>query len=268
MTAKDAKAATADSDGRTGQSAPSYRAPAVTRAMAVIEFLAEAHEPQRLSTIARELRLPKSSCFTILSTLEAAGYVRQEEEDDAWALTLRLYYLGMKTSQTADVVSLAQPLVEALGEKTDLTSHLALLDGRSVRYALKVDSSSFVQFDTDPGRRASLHMSAVARVVIAHLPAAARDVMLAGYRFTGGTTNAFRSRREFDKALEQVRAQGYAVEDEEEALGVRCVAAPVIDRGGRCIGAIGVLGLVAEFADLDGVVAQVVDTAEQLSGRL
>jgi DNA-binding IclR family transcriptional regulator len=249
--------------------APSYRAPAVARALALIEFLADSPEPQKLSTIARELGAPKSSCFTILSTLETAGYVRQDEGDDAWALTLRLYYLGMKTAEAADVVPIAEPLLERLRDKTRMTTHLGLIDdSRTIRYALKVNSQNFVRFDTDPGTRASLHLTAIARAILANLPRDARDNMLRGYRFEGGTERAFRSKREFDAELDLVRERGFALEDQEDFLGVRCIAAPVFASGDRCIGAVGVLGLVAELDDVDGVAKDVVRTAKQLSGKL
>jgi DNA-binding IclR family transcriptional regulator len=234
----------------------------------VIEFLAQAGDAQKLSTVARELGLPKSSCFTILTTLESAGYVRQEDEGDAWALTLRLYYLGMKTAEAVAAVPLAQPILERLRDTTRLTSHLGLLEGRSVRYAAKIDSSSFVQFDTNPGRPASLHMTAIARAVLANVSAETRDAMLRGYKFEGGTERAFRSRRAFEKELEGVRARGYAVEDQEEVLGVRCVAAPVIDAGDRCIGSVGVLGLVAELDDVEAIGATVAAAAAELSAKL
>jgi DNA-binding IclR family transcriptional regulator len=250
------------------EAAPSYRAPAVTRAMAVIELLVDSPEPQKLSTIARELEMPKSSCFTILSTLEAAGYVRQGEDNDAWALTLRLYYLGMKTAQAADIVPVAQPLLERLRDETGLTSNLALLDARSISYAIKVDAPSFVRFETTPGRRASLHLTAVARAVLAHLPTEVRNGMLRGYRFEGGTSHAFRSRREFDAELERVRKRGFAVEDQEEMLGVRCLAAPLMATDERCIGAVGVVGLAAEVSDPDAIATEVIATARRLSDEL
>lgn len=254
-------------NGRQSESGTSYRAPAVTRALAIIELLVDAPEPQKLSTIARQLGAPKSSCFTILSTLEAAGFVRQDEDDDTWALTLRLYYLGLRTAEAVDAVPIAQPLIERLRDQTGLTAHLGLLEAHAVRYALKFDAPNLVRFETVPGTRASLHMTAVARAVLAFLPEEDRDTMLRGHRFEGGTSRAFRSRRSFEKELERVRERGYAVEDQEEATGVRCLAAPVVTRDGRSIGAVGVMGLVSEL-DPPRVAKQVISTANALAAQL
>jgi DNA-binding IclR family transcriptional regulator len=247
---------------------PTYHVPAVARALAVLELLASRNEPQRLSSMARELGLPKSSCFTILATLEREGVVRKHEEDDAWSVTLWLYYLGLKAAAGTRVVALSQPVLEQLRDTTSLTAHLGLLDGTTVRYAVKVEAHSFVQFDTAPGKTARLHLTALARAVAAHVPPETLQAMLRGYRLTGGTGKAFTSRKAFERELEQVRERGWALEDEEETLGVRCLAAPVTDGGGRCIGAVGVTGLVGQLDDPDRLAPAVVAAARAVSNRL
>jgi DNA-binding IclR family transcriptional regulator len=224
-------------DSGEGRGAKSYHVPAVARALSIIEFLADYREPQGVSAIARGLGIPKSSCFTILSTLESEGYV--------------------------------EPILESLRDKTGLTTQLALFDGRTVRYALKVEPpQSFVRFNTDPGHLASWHLTAAAKAVAAMLPRNELETALRNYKFEGGTERAARSRSAYNAQLDRTRELGYALEDQEETMGVRCVAAPVVDASGRCVGAISVTGLVTQLDVPEQTAVPVVRAAQALSARL
>src|ERR1700686_4229382 len=86
-----------------------YRVPAAARTLALLEMLADEHEPQGVSAIAPRLGLPKASCFALLTTLEQAGYVRRDERDE-WTLTLRIYHVGISAAQNIDILVVAEPI--------------------------------------------------------------------------------------------------------------------------------------------------------------
>jgi DNA-binding IclR family transcriptional regulator len=225
-----------------------YEVVAVRRALAVLELLSDEAEPQGVSSIAKHLGIPKSSCLGLLVTLEAAGYARRDERNK-WSPTLRSYYLGMNAVRNLDLLNLARPILERIRDETSLTAHLGIFEGGVVRYALKVEPGAMVRFDTYPGKVASLHLTALARAVTAYVHPAELDALLDGYSFAGGTPRAAASAKRFRMLLREVHERGFAHEDEEETSGVSCIAAPIFgERGVR--GALGLTGLAAQIEKL------------------
>lgn len=245
----------------------SYRVPAAARALALLEFLAEAQAPIGLSETARQTGIPKSSCFALMSTLEQAGYVRRNQRDE-WLPTLRVYHVGMKAAKNTDIQAAAQPVLAELCEATGLTAHLGLFDGDAITYALKVDPpTGMVKFDTYPGKRASPHLTAIGRAVASALEETELGVLLDGHEFSGGDKPKVRTREKFMSEIRRVQKRGYAVEMEEETSGVACVAAPV--RSPRAA-AIGVTALAGQLRDrgVEVIASAVVEAAASLSGML
>jgi DNA-binding IclR family transcriptional regulator len=253
-------------DSRSGRR-PSYSIPALARGMKILEYLASTGEPAGVSDIARAVSVPKSSCFNILSTLEAAGYL-QHAEDQRWSLTIKLGLTGMQSARNVNVLAVDRPILEALAHETEMTAHLAMLAGGGVVYADKVEPPGFVRFSTYPGKAASLHLTALARAIASGLTPDELDRMLKGYRFEGGTERAVRSRAQFEKLLDVTRRQGYAFELEEETEGVCCLAAPVFDAQDRVVAAVGVTGLTQGVLDpVSKLGERVRQAAAELTGR-
>jgi IclR family KDG regulon transcriptional repressor len=256
------RASTSASSGR-------YRVPAVSRALSIMEFLADRHEASGVSAIARALDIPKSSCFSILSTLEVSGYAKRDDKD-LWSLTLRIHQVGLSRAHKVDILNVAQPELERLRDATALTAHLGLAEGDGVLYALKVEPPGIIRFDTYPGKRASLHLTAIGRVIAAYMRPEELDAILAEYRFEGGTERAVRSREAFEEQLRIVRANGYALEDEEETYGACCIAAPVTDHHDRLNAAVGVTGLATQISSssVGELSEHVIAAAESISHLL
>ncbi|MCW2950999.1 MAG: hypothetical protein JWQ48_169 [Conexibacter sp.] len=246
-----------------------YYVPAVGRALQIVELLAQSGEPLGVSAVARELNMPKSSCFNVLSTLEACGYVKRHA-DQTWSLTLKVVVVGAQAGRSLDVLSFAKPVLERLAHSTGMPAHLALPDQSGVVYAEKVDAPGFIRFETYPGKQASLHLTALARAIAAHLETDDLGRLMDRHQFEGGTERAVHSREEFVKRLQETRDRGYAYEQEEETLGVCCVAAPVFDGGRHVLGAVGVTGLSAQLGPdhVDEIGGQVTAAAAELGDLL
>jgi IclR family transcriptional regulator, KDG regulon repressor len=256
-----AKAGPASEEGRR------YRVPAAARVLALIEFLAAARTPMGISETARQMGIPKSSCFALMTTLEQAGYVRRDERDE-WTLTLRIYHVGVSAAKSVDIQVAAQPVLRDLCEVTGLTSHLGLFDGSSIIYALKVDPpGGMVKFDTYPGKRASPHLTAIGRAIASTMSKAEIAALLDGYHFTGGDNPKIRSRSALTSELRVIRERGYAVEMEEETLGVGCIAAPVIHAGSAAIGVAALAGQIKDKS-VETISAAVIGAAKSLSAAL
>jgi DNA-binding IclR family transcriptional regulator len=244
-------------------SATRYKVPAAARALTLLEFLAGEREPRGVSFLARSVGIPKSSCFSLLATLEEAGYVARNA-DDEWSLTMRLYHVGMVSARNVNLLALAQPILQELVDRTGLTAHLGVLEGSRVIYAEKVDAAGMVRFDTFPGKEASLHLTAIGRVVASLLDERRLERLLDGYVFTPGASCRLRSREAFLRELARIRVRGFAFENEEETAGVVCIAAPV---HAASAAAVGVTALAAQLRErsVKVVSARVREAADSLS---
>jgi DNA-binding IclR family transcriptional regulator len=244
--------------------------PSLERGFKILELLSGDGNPRGVSEIARELGFPKSSCHGLLETLERAGYVARGPSD-AWSPTLRMHLIGLRVAARGGVLREAQPALDALRDRTGLSCHLGILDGAAIVYAAKAAPAGIVQFDTSPGKRGSLHLTAIGQVFAAWMDAEELERALDLSPVRGGTKRAAHSRNELVERLSVVREQGFAFEDEQEMEGVRCVAAPVFERPGSTVAAaVGVTGLASQIpdahvAELSGLVLA---AASDISARL
>jgi IclR family KDG regulon transcriptional repressor len=207
------------------------------RALRILEGFGE--RQLGVSEIAREQGLTKSTAFRLVSTLRRAGYLQQDAETGRYALGLRLLDLGQKVARGLDVRRVARPAMFALAERTRASVFLAVLfQGRAVNVE-QVDSSEPVRVAFNgPDFGLLPHTIATGKVLLAALPSAERDRAVAALDLPALTPYTLTSHDEVLRELERIDRQGYAVNDQEQVLGVRGVAAPVRDHRGEVIAAI------------------------------
>jgi DNA-binding IclR family transcriptional regulator len=243
--------------------------PNVDRAFKILELLSASPEGLRFVDIYEQLSLAKSSAFVLLDNLEMKGYVEKMPEGK-YRATLRLFHLGSQVLKNMDIRAIALPYMTALRDDTGFPVHLAMLDGLDVVYLEKVEGTSFIRFDTYIGKRSPLHLTAVGKSIAAYLTEPQLNEILAARGLGGGTAKAPATLAEFKEMLQAVRKQGYALEDEEEVLGVRCIGAPIWNHDGNVTSSISIISLVREmpearFAELS---SKIIDTAGQISTAL
>ncbi|QHW35523.1 IclR family transcriptional regulator (plasmid) [Paenibacillus rhizovicinus] len=216
-----------------------YAVPALEKSLSILESLAQSREPLSMPEIAARIKVPKTSIFMILSTLEEHGYIEKTTEGK-FRLTLKLYDLGQTVLDKLDIRDIARPVMQELADQLEYTVHLAsLIDGKAV-YIEKVQGPSFVQFSTHIGQAWHLHNSGVGKAIAAFLPPQELDHILMKHGLPATTPNTMVNANEFKDFLESVRSLGYAIEDEEGEQGIRCIAAPVFDHNGRVVGSVSI----------------------------
>ncbi len=143
---------------------------AVERALAMLEAVAQ--EPEGLSNaeISRKLQMPKSSASYILRTLETQGYLNRDEGSGKYRVGLKILSLSRGALSGIDVREVALPIMRHLVEQTNLTCHLAILDGPEAVYIEKVEPTGFIRMDTWVGRRMRVHATSVGKALVAHIP--------------------------------------------------------------------------------------------------
>jgi DNA-binding IclR family transcriptional regulator len=244
--------------------------PALERALAILEKLGQSRQGLTLSQLSRYLVLPKSSAHCLLRTLERRGYVRRERLTGRYRLGLQVWSLASAALRSVEIRDLAAPLLRRLHEQTGLTVHLAILSGGQAIVIDKYAPAGTSHVGTWLGRRMDLHCTAVGKALAAYLPEEEleQQVRLRGLlRYNDNTIGSF---RRLKAELAQTRRRGYAVDDEEEAIGVRCLGAPVLNGQGDAVAAVSISGTIAEInsANWQRLVAAVMDTARAIASRL
>jgi DNA-binding IclR family transcriptional regulator len=244
------------------------RSPAIDKALSILELLSHHPYGLRMVDIARELALPKSSTHMTLEVLRTRGYVIRDDTG-CHRLGLKLFELGARMLQGLDVRQVVRPHLEALSQRTGLTSHLAALDGNQVVYLDRVDGHGLVRFDTYVGKRAAVNLTAVGKAIVAYMPEAQLDEILRA-DFRRGRASAPSLPFEFKAQLREFRELGYMVDDEEDVQGIYCVAAPLHDASGKVTWSVGVIGLKSDLPgdSFERIGAEVRATAATISSML
>ncbi|WP_298182675.1 IclR family transcriptional regulator [Saccharomonospora sp.] len=215
--------------------------PALRRGLAVLRLLATKAEPVTAASVARELGLPRSTTYHLLSELVNAGFATHLPEERRYGLGLAAFEVGSAYLRHDPLEELARPLLRRLVSRLDLTAHLGVLHGAETLYLLREQPRWPLGLVTDVGVRLPAHLPASGRAMLAHLPAAQVRALFPSaasfvLRTERGPTDLPRLRR----LLSAERRRGWAVEDGYVTEGFASVAAPVFNPDGRPIAAISV----------------------------
>jgi DNA-binding IclR family transcriptional regulator len=196
-----------------------------------------------LREIAKRVGLNKSTACRILKQLSAHNLIEQSASTGLYRLGIRLFELGSLAADNLRYGDVARPYLEALTAETGEASHFAILEGSSIIHLVRIESPKAVRAVTCRlGERYPFHCLAVGKAIAAHLPESKIEALLDSSDLRKFTERTITKRAGFNRELERVRRNGYAVDDEEFMNGVRCIGAPVRGYKGRVLGAINVVG--------------------------
>ncbi len=220
------------------------KAPAVPLVSAAVRVLAVLDQLSRqravgLEELSRQLKLAKPTVYRFLLTLQELGYARRID-GERWAMTMKMFNMGSRALDHLDLHAAARPIAEELADEVGETVHMGVLDGDSAVYVLKIESKYTIRMYSRVGRRMPLYCTAIGKVLLAWMNPAERDEALEGVRLVAFNPRTLTTRAALESAVEQVRQQGYAVDDEEREDGVHCIGAPVFDYTGSVVAAISV----------------------------
>lgn len=221
----------------------------LTRALSILESLAHHPEGMSLTELSDATDLPPSTTHRLLTTLEAERFVRPDPNGGLWRIGVAAFFVGSAFARSRDTLSLVRPYLKRLMEVSGETANLFVeSDGEAVCIG-QIESRHAMRAITGIGGRIMLHSSAAGKVLMAFADSKdyarlQRQADYAAVNERNGTTrDALRAQ------LEQIRASGYATDDEAHAVGLRCVAAPVFNEFGEAVAAISVSGPKARITD-------------------
>ncbi len=206
------------------------------RAFALLELLSTKKEGARLSEIARDACLHKSTAHRLLASLIDLGYVQKTDERECfYQLTWKLYEIAGRMLGNADIIAIARPILDGLRDACRETVHLVTRDGADIVYLYKAESESNAYYMASRiGMRRPLHCTAAGKAILAMLEAddVARIWDMSDKQAL--TEHTITSLDALSRELAVTRQRGYAIDDEENEAGLRCIAAAIRERTGRC----------------------------------
>ncbi len=240
---------------------------ALARGLDVLTCFDADHPAMTLSEVAVAAGLARPTARRLLLTLAELGYVRIS--DNRFALTPKVFSLGIAYTSSLGLWTIARPHLEALVGRTGESSSMAQLDGSDIVYVARVSVPKIIALRVDIGTRFPAARTSQGKVLLAALGEAAATAALAEPSRSGLPPVPERPVAELRRELTRVRAQGWALADEELAPGVRSVAAPVRDGTGAVRAAMNVTVHAAETSTehlLDVYLPLLLEAAARVSG--
>lgn len=212
----------------------------VVKAAEILFLFTEKYE-MTLTEITERSGLGKSSVYKYLNTLEYLGLVEKDPGTKRYRLGIRILELSGAVLENLELRKVTRPFLEELARKCNETIHLMVeRDGEGV-YIEKIDSPRAIRMYSQIGKKLPLHTGAVGKTLLAHMPESERDEVISRplIRFT---ENTITDPDKLKKELAAIRERGYALDNEEVEIGLKCVGAPVRDYTGDVVASISIAG--------------------------
>ena len=238
-----AKPARASAPGRTDQ------VQSLARALAILNRLAAAEEGATLTEVAQQVGLSPSTAHRLLTTLEGERYVHFDAERRLWSVGVQAFVAGSGFLKTRSLAAAARPHMRALMEDGGETVNLAVEDGGEAVYLAQVECRQMMRAFARPGGRVPLHCSSVGKALLSAMGEAELARVLHRHGLARLTVKTVTSGAALREDLRAARARGYAVDDEENAVGLRCVAAVVFNEAAEPVAAMSLSGPMARIPD-------------------
>ena len=244
------------------------RAPAVDRALDVIELLAVRENALPLSEMLTKLAIPRQSLIRILNTLCDRGVVDRTGQRGFYRLGMRLLYFGERLQDKIKLRSIGRPLMQGLSEKTHKTVELSTLDRDQLVLIEQIEGTEGIRLYSRIGSTYPyFHAVAVGKIYLAHMEAEKRKKVLATIGLPHVTAHTITDMEQLEAELVGIREKGYAFEDQELRKGVRRIVAPIYDHSNHLVGCVGIVATIFSFEmdDRENLGRQVIETANQIS---
>ncbi len=220
------------------------------RAFDLLEKLCRSRNGMTIGTLSAETGLHKSTVHRLLATMCTRGYVQRDAETSVYRAGMRLCELSSYIVENMDVIERARAPLERLGHETGETVHLVLQEERDIVYIHKVESvSGAIRMFSRIGMRRPLYCTGVGKAILATWPDEEARALWRASDVRPWTPYTIVDEAAFFQELAQVRRLGYAMDNEENELGVCCIAAAIPDYRGRASYAISVSAPLTRMSD-------------------
>ena len=221
----------------------------VDRALSIIETLAEDDEGYRLSDLAVRTGLSPSTVHRLLATLESRRFVQFDRAESKWHVGMRSFTVGASFARRRNFTAQAIPYLRKLRDLTRETANLAVVDDEFIIVLTRMESREIMRSLTKVGGRVAMVTSGVGKAVLATYSDEDVGAVIRHHGMPRLTEKSIVRPSDLFKELEKIRKQGFAIDDEEACMGLRCIAAVVYNDCAEPLAAISVSGMTSRLTD-------------------
>jgi DNA-binding IclR family transcriptional regulator len=244
--------------------------PALERGLAILELVAGSRTGLTFSQITRHLDFPKSSIHCLLLTFEREGYLSRSETTGRYFCGTKLVRISNTAMQGVMLRERAAPVLRGLMDRTELTVHMAIFEAGEATLIAKVQRVGTQKVATWVGKRIDVHCTSLGKCLVASMPEPELEHLVQEHGLLRHNENTIVSLSRLKQELAGIRQKGWAIDDEEEEIGYRCIGAPVLGKEGRAIAAVSISGTTEQIRNENytALVQEVTRAAAELSEHL
>jgi IclR family KDG regulon transcriptional repressor len=254
----------------TSNSKDRYLINSILRASNVLRCFLGEKSNFKISEIARQLKLDRSTTYRILLSLEKCGLVEKDQKTGEYSLGLSTFEIGNTYLRRMDFIKVSNPIMTELSLKVQETIHLAVLSDTEIVYVDKVDSPRTLGVMSKIGQRGPVYCTALGKVLLAFQPENEQSRIIRKIRLTPLTPRTITLKQKLVEELKAIRKQGYSLDHREIEQEVECIGAPIQDHLGNVIAALSISGPQRKIGTPQEkhFVAEVVKAAALISSKL
>jgi len=237
----------------------------VEKAFKILDCFTPSIQELGVTEIAHKMGTNKSAVYRMLATMVALDVIQQNPENDKYRLGLKLFELGQRVSINKNFINKARPYMEELVKRADETAHLAIYKNQEVYFLDKVEGPHDLQINTQIGSKKQLYCTGLGKIMLAYGEPNYKEV-IQNLSLEAITGNTIINKAKLLLEIDNIKKEGFALDMEENEVGLICVAVPVFNRNGQFIAAISNSGPTARFneAKIQNYTDVLKDTANQL----
>lgn len=216
----------------------------ITRGLKLLEKISENKFGVALTDLALQVGLPNSTTHRLLMTMQQQGFVMQKGDLGLWYIGVKAFTVGSAFFRSRDLMTLVHPIMHKLMEKVGETINLSVFDQTSLNTVLigQVECAELMRMVAPIGGHLPLHASGGGKVFLAAMDDAEVETVIQKTGLIQFTEYTINTQSDLTHELNTIRNQGYAFDNQEHALGLHCVAAPIFDENKHVIAAISISG--------------------------
>lgn len=256
-----------------GNEGKDFSVAALSRALDMLIYIYDQGRPVRISEMARNMGLSKSTVYRALYTMEQKGFIRKNEENDTYWLGMKLFAIGERVQEKLTISDLAHPYAKQLHDEFQEVVNLSVLETRSTERPQIVvvhkeeSSSQVLKANPAVGIFSDCHSSAAGKCLLAFSNEPGPDGMKQ-FELKKYTEHTITDWDTFIRTLHEVRENRYAMDQEEREYGLTCIGAPIFNRRGEVVAAISMAGPSRRMEeDLTYKIERVKETAAEISDQ-
>lgn len=242
----------------------------VDRALSIVELISNHRDGLGITEIGEKLDLHKSTVHRLLQTLIYKGFVVQDNNSRNYMISFKLFEIGQRKVEGLDILEISKKHIKRLVKQVNETVHLVVRDENEVAYIDKMEADNTISMSSKIGRRSPMYSTSVGKAILAYSEKSDIERIWKSSEIIKFTKNTITEYEKFIKELDKIKQQGYAIDNEEHELGVRCIGVPVFNRFGEVEAAISVSGpaMRMDRDKIEKIKKGVMDSAREIGREL